>query len=78
MSRRRQENKEYVTVTKKLDIPEEKLADYREAFNMFDKNKKGSIGGNEIQKIIRIVALCPDGNGHAVRMWSTGRANSFQ
>ena len=53
MSRRKQANKEYVTVTKKLDIPEEKLADYREAFNMFDKNKKGRIGGNEIQKIMK-------------------------
>ena len=46
-----------VTVTKKLDIPEEKLADYREAFNMFDKNKKGSIGGNEIQKLWKILDI---------------------
>ncbi len=53
MSRRREVKREYVTVTKKLDVPEDKLAEYREAFDMFDKNKKGSIGANDIQKIMR-------------------------
>ena len=53
MSRRREANREYVTVSKKLDIPEEKLSEYREAFDMFDKNKKGSIGGGEILKIMK-------------------------
>ena len=52
MSRRREANREYVTVSKKLDIPEEKLSEYREAFNMFDKNKKGSIGVGDIVKIM--------------------------
>ena len=32
--------KEVVTWTRKLDIPEEKIAEYKEAFDMFDKNKK--------------------------------------
>ena len=31
MSRRREINREYVTVTKKLDVPEEKLSEYKEA-----------------------------------------------
>jgi calmodulin len=48
-----QSNKEYVTVTKKLDVPEEKLAEYREAFNMFDRNKKGTLSIGDITKIMK-------------------------
>ena len=32
--------KEVVIWTRKLYIPEEKIAEYKEAFDMFDKNKK--------------------------------------
>ena len=59
MSRRAQNQppqkttKEYVTVTKKLDVPEEKLAEYREAFNMFDRNKKGTLSIGDIVKIMK-------------------------
>ena len=43
--------KEVVTWTRKLDIPEEKIAEYKEAFDMFDKNKKGTISATDIKKL---------------------------
>ena len=45
--------KEVVTYTRKLDIPEEKIAEYKEAFDMFDKNKKGTISAPDITKIMK-------------------------
>ena len=45
--------KEVVTYTRKLDIPEEKISEYKEAFDMFDKNKKGTISANDITKIMK-------------------------
>ena len=45
--------KEVVTWTRKLDIPEEKIAEYKEAFDMFDKNKKGTISDTDITKIMK-------------------------
>ena len=45
--------KEVVTWTRKLDIPEEKIAEYKEAFDMFDKNKKGTISADDITKIMK-------------------------
>ena len=45
--------REFVTVTKKLDIPEDKIEEYREAFNMFDKNKKGKLTINDLTKIMK-------------------------
>ena len=45
--------KEVVTYTRKLDIPEEKIAEYKEAFDMFDKNKKGTISASDITKIMK-------------------------
>ena len=45
--------KEVITYTRKLDIPEEKIAEYKEAFDMFDKNKKGTISANDITKIMK-------------------------
>ena len=45
--------REYETVSKKLDVPEEKLSEYREAFNMFDKNKKGTLSIGDITKIMK-------------------------
>ena len=45
--------KEIVTYTRKLDIPEEKIAEYKEAFDMFDKNKKGTISAADITKIMK-------------------------
>ena len=45
--------KEVVTYTRKLDIPEEKITEYKEAFDMFDKNKKGTISANDITKIMK-------------------------
>ena len=45
--------KEIITYTKKLDIPEEKIAEYKEAFDMIDKDKKGTISVNDIAKIMK-------------------------
>ena len=45
--------KEVVTYTRTLDIPEEKIAEYKEAFDMFDKNKKGTISATDITKIMK-------------------------
>ena len=50
---RRQVNREYVTVSKKLDIPKEKISEYREAFNMFDRNKKGTVSIGDLTKIMK-------------------------
>ena len=46
-------SREYVTFSKKLDIPEDKIAEYKEAFDMFVRNKKGSISIGDIVKIMR-------------------------
>jgi calmodulin len=45
--------KEIVTYTRILDIPEEKIAEYKEAFDMFDKSHKGTISANDITKIMK-------------------------
>ena len=45
--------KEVVTYTRHLDIPEEKIAEYKEAFDMFDKNKKGTISASDITTIMK-------------------------
>ena len=50
---KKQVNREYVTVSKKLDIPEDKLHEYKEAFDMFDKSKKGTISATDITKIMK-------------------------
>ena len=41
------------TYVSKLDVPEEKLSEYREAFDMFDKDHSGSISVDEISKIMK-------------------------
>ena len=46
--------KEITTYVKKLDVPEDKIAEYKEAFDLFDKDGSGSIDVNEIDE---------DGNG---------------
>ena len=46
-------DREYITISKKLDVPEEKLAEYKEAFDMFDKKNKGTITIGDITKIMR-------------------------
>ena len=38
---------------KKLDIPEDKIAEYQEAFQLFDKDGGGTISANEIYKIMK-------------------------
>ena len=45
--------KEITTYVKKLDIPEDKIAEYKEAFDMFDKDGGGTISANEIVKIMK-------------------------
>ena len=45
--------KEVVTYTKKLAIPEDKIAEYKEAFDMFDKDGSGTISVTEIVKIMK-------------------------
>ena len=50
---KRQTNREYVTISKKLDVPEEKVAEYKEAFDMFDRNKKGTVSIGDLTKIMK-------------------------
>ena len=45
--------KEITTYTKVLDIPEDKIAEYKEAFDMFDKDHSGTISVTEIVKIMK-------------------------
>ena len=45
--------KEVVTYTKRLAIPEDKIAEYKEAFDMFDKDGSGTISVIEIVKIMK-------------------------
>ena len=45
--------KEVVTYTKKLDIPEDKIAEYKEAFDMFDIDGSGTLTVDEIVKIMK-------------------------
>ena len=45
--------KEITTYVKKLDIPEDKIAEYKEAFDMFDKDGSGTIDVGEIVKIMK-------------------------
>ena len=46
-------NREYITISKKLDIPEDKIAEYKEAFDMFDRTNKGTISIGDITKIMK-------------------------
>ena len=46
-------SKEYITISKKLDIPEDKVAEYKEAFDMFDRNKTGTLSIGDITKIMK-------------------------
>ena len=50
---KKQVNREYVTISKKLDVPENTLKEYREAFDMFDRNKKGTLSIGDITKIMK-------------------------
>ena len=45
--------KEVTTYVKKLDVPEDKIAEYKEAFDLFDKDGSGSIDVGEIVKIMK-------------------------
>ena len=45
--------KEVVSFIRKLDIPEDKIAEYKEAFDMFDKEGKGTISATDITKIMK-------------------------
>ena len=45
--------KHTVTYQKKLDVPQEKLDEYKEAFDMFDKDHSGTISVDEIAKIMK-------------------------
>ena len=46
-------NKKVMSYVKKLDVPKEKLAEYKEAFDMFDRDHGGTISGDEIYKIMK-------------------------
>ena len=46
-------SKEYITISKKLDIPEDKVAEYKEAFDMFDRNKTGTLSIGDITNIMK-------------------------
>lgn len=45
--------KKVVTYTKVLDVPEDKLESYKEAFDLFDKDHSGEISGEEIYRIMK-------------------------
>ena len=45
--------REVVRITRKLDIPAYKIQEYEEAFDMFDKDKRGTISVSEISKIMK-------------------------
>ena len=45
--------KEITTYVKRLDVPEDKINEYKEAFDMFDKDGSGTIDVNEIVKIMK-------------------------
>lgn len=42
-----------VTYKKQLGIPEDKISEYKEAFDMFDENRDGLISADEISKIMK-------------------------
>ena len=42
-----------VKMERKLAIPEDKIKEYKEAFDLFDKKKKGTIGSIDIWKIMK-------------------------
>lgn len=44
---------EKVIESRELDIPEEELEEYREAFNLFDKDGSGSISPDEFIKVLK-------------------------
>ena len=46
-------NREYIIISKKLDVPEGKIAQYKKAFDMFDKNGKGKLSIGEITKVMK-------------------------
>ena len=46
-------NKKVMSYVKKLDVPKEKLAEYKEAFDMFDRDHGGTISADEIYKIMK-------------------------
>ena len=45
--------KEITTYVKRLDVPKDKINEYKEAFDMFDKDGSGTIDVNEIVKIMK-------------------------
>ena len=45
--------REVVTITRKLDVPADKIQEYQEAFDMFDIDKRGTISVSEISKIMK-------------------------
>ena len=50
---KKQVEREYIVISKKLDVPEEKLAEYKEAFDMFDRKGKGTLSIGDIIKIMK-------------------------
>ena len=50
---KKQVDREYIVISKKLDVPEEKLAEYKEAFDMFDRKGKGTLSIGDIIKIMK-------------------------
>ena len=49
---RKQINRDYITLTRKIDIPENKLSKYKNSFNKLDKENTGNLSVKEIQKIM--------------------------
>ena len=45
--------RDHITVLKKAEVPKQKLNKYKEAFNKYDKDSSGNLSVNEIQKIAK-------------------------
>ena len=51
--RKKEVQRDHITVLKKAEVPKQKLNKYKEAFNKYDKDSSGNLSVNEIQKIAK-------------------------
>ena len=51
--RKKEVQRDHITVLKKAEVPQKKLNKYKEAFNKYDKDSSGTLSVNEIQKIAK-------------------------
>ena len=51
--RKKEVQRDHITVLKKSEVPKNKMNKYKEAFNKYDKDSSGNLSINEIQKIAK-------------------------